>query len=49
VDKISNVSMLFELKTTYGYVYSITYVNPYSDGGRIYRAEGLVDYFNVIK
>ena len=47
-DKISNVSMLFELKTTYGFVYVLTYTNPYSNGGLIYRIEGLVDYFNVI-
>ena len=47
-DKISNVSMVSELKTTYGFVYVLTYTNPYSNGGLIYRAEGLVDYFNVI-
>ena len=45
-DKISNLSMLHELKTTYGFVYTLTFTNPYSNGGKIYRIEGLVDYFN---
>ena len=37
------------MKTTYGFVYAITYMNPYSNGAKIYRAEGLVDYFNRLE
>ena len=24
-------------------------MNPYSDGGQVYRAEGVVDYFNLLE
>ena len=40
--------MVFELKTTYGFVYALTYMNPFSNAGTIYRAEALVDFFNAI-
>lgn len=47
-DKISNVSMAYHRVTTYGHLYALTYTNPYSSGSAIYRAEGLVDYFNNV-
>jgi len=37
-----------QLKTTYGSIYSILYANPYTNASTLYRAEALVDYFNVI-
>ena len=40
--------MVFELKTTYGFVYALTYMNPFSNGSSIYRAEGIVDFFQSI-
>lgn len=43
MDKISNVSMAYHLKTTYGDIYALTYSNPFSNAATIYRAEGIVD------
>lgn len=48
VDKVSNLSQLVELKTTYGSLYSLTYTNPYSNVPASFKAEALVDYFNNI-
>jgi hypothetical protein len=43
-DKISDITQLITLPTTYGFIYTITYFNPYSNTS-LYRGEGLVDYF----
>jgi hypothetical protein len=48
VDKISNVSMAYHLKTTYGDIYALTYSNPFSNAATIYRAEGMVSSFNNV-
>lgn len=40
--------MVYDISTTYGHVYALTYMNPYTNGGIIYRAEAIVDYFNAI-
>ena len=46
--KVSNISLVVELATTYGSIFSVTYMNPYTTAGPIYRCEALVDYFNTI-
>jgi hypothetical protein len=43
-DKISDVGQLITQATTYGYIYALTYYNPYANT-TLYRAEALVDYF----
>lgn len=48
MDKISNVSIAYHLKTTYGDIYALTYSNPFSNAAAIYRAEGLVSPFNNV-
>jgi len=40
--------MAYHRSTTYGHVYALTYSNPFSNASPIYRAEGLVDYFNNV-
>lgn len=42
--KISDVTQLVTVPTTYGSIYTITYYSPYSNT-TMYRAEGSVDYF----
>lgn len=43
-DKISDITQLATLPTTYGYIYALTYYNPYANTPP-YRAEAVVDYF----
>lgn len=43
-DKISDVAQLITQATTYGYIYALTYYNPFANT-TLYRAEALVDYF----
>jgi hypothetical protein len=43
-DRISDVGQLITQPTTYGYIYALTYFNPYANTA-LYRAEALVDYF----
>lgn len=46
-DKISDIGQLITLPTTYGYIYAITYYNPFANAS-LYRAEALVDYsYNI--
>lgn len=45
---MSNVSMVFELTTTYGSLYALTYMNPYSNAAAAYRAEAAIDFSNSI-
>ncbi len=43
-DKISDIGQLITQATTYGYIYALTYYNPFANT-TTYRAEALVDYF----
>lgn len=43
-DKISDVAQLVTQPTTYGFIYALTYFNPYANT-TLFRAEALVDFF----
>ena len=46
-DKISDISTLVTLPTTYGIIYVLTYYNPYAST-QMYRVEAIVDYtYNI--
>jgi hypothetical protein len=46
-DKISDISILLSVPTTYGVIYAVTYYNPYASA-QMYRAEDIVDYtYNI--
>jgi hypothetical protein len=46
-DKISDIGQLVTLPTTYGYIYALTYFNPFANSST-YRAEAAVDYlYNI--
>ncbi len=46
-DKISDISLLVTLPTTYGTIYALTYYNP-SASAQVFRAEAIVDYtYNI--